>query len=117
MFHLCNLESLDVLNFNTEKVIFMKNMFSYCGILTSLNLSSFNTKEVTDFSCMFKGNHYLKNIDISHFYTDKMNIVNDMFQDLPENGTITINLQYTSALILNQIPDEWIKIKFLDNNH
>ena len=65
---------------------------------------------------MFKGNQYLKNIDISHFYTDKMTFCDDIFYQLPENGIITINLQKTSALILNQIPDDWIKIKYFDNN-
>ena len=58
----------------------------------------------------------MQNIDISHFYTDKMTCCDDMFHQLPKNGTITINLQKTSALILNQIPEDWIKIKYFDKN-
>ena len=43
-----------------------------------------------------------------------MTSCDDMFCQLPENGTITINYEKTSALMLNQIPDEWIQIYFDD---
>ena len=46
-----------------------------------------------------------------------MTCYDDMFYLLPENGTITINLEKTSALILNQIPDDWIKIKYFDKDN
>ena len=40
-----------------------------------------------------------------------MNFCNEMFLDLPEKGTIRINMEKTWALILNQIPEEWDIIK------
>ena len=36
-----------------------------------------------------------------------MNSYNDVFLDLPENGTIIVSSHKTSALILNQIPSYW----------
>ena len=113
MFNLCNLTTLDVSNFNTVKVIYIQYMFSYCGTLTSLNISNFDTSEVVDFSGLFKGNKNLDNIDISKLYTDKMNTYNDMFLYLPKNGIITINMK-THLHILNQIPDDWQKIRYID---
>ena len=85
-------------------------MFSYCGTLTSLNLSNFNTSEVVDFSGLFKGNKNLQSIDISSLYTDKMNSYKEMFLELPKNGIITFNMN-THFMILEQIPEEWEKIK------
>ena len=114
MFNFCNLSSIDVSNFNTQKVVYMQYMFSHSGFLTSLNLSNFDTREVVDFSYLFEGNKYLTNIDISNFYTDKMNSFKDMFLGLPAKGTITFNLYKTSARILNQIPDGWKKIKYIE---
>ena len=99
MFHLCNLSSLVVTNFNTEKVNYLQYMFSSCGNLTSLDLGNFKTGEVVDFSCLFKGNKFLEKINISN---------------LPEIGTITINIKKTSALLLNQIPKAWNIIKVDD---
>lgn len=115
MFYLSNLTSLDVSNFNTEKVIYIHYMFSNCRFLTSLNLSNFNTKEVVDFRGLFKGDESLIDIDIRNFYTTKMNSYKDIFEQLPESGNITINLDITSAMILNQIPENWMKKKI--SNH
>jgi surface protein len=54
MFNYCSsLTSLDVSNFNTEKVTDMGYMFSICSSLTSLDLSSFNTENVTSMGYMF----------------------------------------------------------------
>jgi len=114
MFHLCNLSSLVVTNFNTEKVNYLQYMFSSCGNLTSLDLGNFKTGEVVDFSCLFKGNKFLEKINISNFNTTRMNSYNDIFSNLPEIGTITVNIKKTSALLLNQIPKAWNIIKVDD---
>ena len=45
--------SLNLSNFNTDKVIDMNNMFTYCWSLKSINLSSFNTSNVTKMNEMF----------------------------------------------------------------
>ena len=110
MFYSCNLSSLDVYNFNTEKVAYMTYMFYNCGVLTSLNLSNFDTREVVNFDGMFMDNKFLQNIDISNFDTNKMNSCTDIFLNLPQNGTLTFN-EKISAIILNQIPKNWEKIK------
>ena len=53
------------LNFNTENVKFMNNMFSYCFSLSSIDLSNFNTKNVNDMSGMFSFCSSLTSIDFS----------------------------------------------------
>ena len=55
MFSDCQLSSLDLSNFNTEKVREMYNMFSFCQKLSSLNLTNFNTEKVTNMGYMFNG--------------------------------------------------------------
>jgi surface protein len=55
MFSDCQLSSLDLSNFNTEKVREMYNMFSFCQKLSSLNLTNFNTEKVTNMDYMFNG--------------------------------------------------------------
>ena len=94
-----------------KKLTIFNNMFSSCGRLTSLDLGNFKTGEVVDFSCLFKGNKFLKKINISNFNTTRMNSYNDIFSNLPEIGTITINIKKTSALLLNQIPKAWKIVK------
>ena len=54
MFSDCQLSSLDLSNFNTEKVRDMSWMFSDCQ-LSSLNLTNFNTEKVTNMDYMFNG--------------------------------------------------------------
>ena len=56
MFHGCSaLTSLNLQNFNTQKVTDMCQMFYGCSALTSLNLKSFNTQNVTNMRGMFSG--------------------------------------------------------------
>ena len=56
MFSEClSLKELNLSNFNTSNVIYMRNMFEKCSLLKELNLSNFNTNNVTDMSEMFKG--------------------------------------------------------------
>ena len=54
MFYYCrSLTSLDLSDFNTEKVTNMFAMFMECSSLTSLDLSNFNTANVTNMGRMF----------------------------------------------------------------
>ena len=107
MFYLSNLSSIDVSNFNTEKLNYIQYMFASCQFLTSLNLSNFNTKEVIVFDGLFKGNKNLVNIDIRNFYTTKMTSYENVFEKLPKNGSITVNLNITSILLINQLSNKW----------
>lgn len=54
MFYFCsNLKDINVSNFNTEKVIDMKNMFKSTGI-EEIDISNFKTKNVNDFNSFFE---------------------------------------------------------------
>ena len=54
MFSGCSsLTSLDLLNFNTNKVTNMNNMFSKCSSLDSLDLTTFKINNNTDINSMF----------------------------------------------------------------
>ena len=50
-----SLISLNLFNFNTNKVINMSYMFRNCSSLNYLNLSNFNTNKVTNMDSMFDG--------------------------------------------------------------
>ena len=92
MFYNCyRLTSLDVSNFNTQKVENMNGMFSNFNRLTSLDLSNFDTKEVTDMSSMFWNSSALKTIYVSDkFVTTKVSSGADMFLDCSSlKGAIT----------------------------
>ena len=70
MFFGCSsLISIDLSNFNTQKVTNMSWMFTRCKFLTNIDLTNFNTKNVTDMSYMFYECHSLENIDLSKFKT------------------------------------------------
>ena len=81
MFYNCkNLSSLDLSNFNTEKVTDMNKMFYNCNKLSSLDLSNFNTEKVTNMSGMFFGCSALTTIYASdNFKTDKVTVGSNMF--------------------------------------
>ena len=67
MFRGCEeLKSINLLNFNTQKVTDMSHMFEGCYSLINL-LMRFDTRNVTDTSCMFKKCFCLKSIDLSDF--------------------------------------------------
>ena len=82
MFSKCQtLLSLDVTNFNTEKVTNMSFMFSKCQTLTSLDVSKFNTANVSDMSDMFSGCLKLTSLDVSKFNTVNVMNMSGMFSD------------------------------------
>ena len=80
MFKECSdLTSLDLSNFNTEKVTDMRGMFWECSNLTSLNLTRLNTENVTAMNGMFYGCTKLESLDLSKFNTAKVTKMNQMF--------------------------------------
>jgi surface protein len=74
------LTSIDLSNFNTEKVTDMFFMFADCHSLTNLDLSNFNTENVTNMRGMFGGCEKLTRLDISNFSTEKVTDMSYMFQ-------------------------------------
>ena len=76
----CNsLRDIHFSNFNTQNVSNMDSVFSGCESLTQLNLSNFNTKKVIDMSNMFWGCISLKNINLSSFNTRNVINMSNMF--------------------------------------
>ncbi|MBQ3409715.1 MAG: InlB B-repeat-containing protein [Clostridia bacterium] len=80
LFNGCSsLTSLDLTEFNTEKVTSMRNMFSGCSSLTNLDVSRFNTKNVTTMKAMFDNCYKITSLDISNFDTRKVTDMSYMF--------------------------------------
>ena len=91
MFYNCkSLTSLDLSNFNTEKVTYMGYMFQYCSALTTLNLSNFDTQSVTDMSYMFSNCKSLTTLDLSNFNTQSVTNMSEMFSNC--SALTTLNL-------------------------
>ena len=54
MFNKCfSLESLNITNFDTSKVFYMRIMFGECISLTTLDLTHFDTSSVKDIGWLF----------------------------------------------------------------
>ena len=91
MFYNCDsLISLDLSNFNTQKVTEMSFMFSGCKSLISLDLSNFNTQKVNDMSYMFSGCNSLISLDLSSFNTQNVTTMYYMFSGC--NSLISLDL-------------------------
>ena len=81
MFSSCKaLTSLNLSNFNTEKVTDMQGMFKECSDLTSLDLSNFNTEKVTNMRQMFYNCSDLTSLNLSNFNTEKVMYMSNMFR-------------------------------------
>ena len=69
-----SLTSIDLSNFNTEKVTDMGHLFDGCRSVVSICLSNFNTKNVTNMEYMFVKCGKLASLDLSSF--DTSNVTN-----------------------------------------
>ena len=79
MFYKCSsLESINVSNFNTEKVKDMQNMFAYCSSLKDIDISNFALKEDTYISDMFIGCSDLLKEKVK---SQNKNLKNEAFDD------------------------------------
>ncbi len=80
MFSRCpNLESVNLFELNTSKVLNMREMFYGCEKLTNMDLSGFDTFQVTDMRSMFGWCEKLTNMDLSGFDTSQVTDMNAMF--------------------------------------
>ena len=68
-----SLSSIDLSNFNTDKLENMNGMFYECEKLNEINLNNFNTKNVTDMDNLFDG---CKSLKKSNVITHDFNILN-----------------------------------------
>jgi surface protein len=90
MFYGClELNSLNIDNFNTEKVTTMANLFYNCSKLETVNLSNFKTPKLESMSGMFNSCKSLTEIDINHFNTDNVTTMASLFTGCSCNITFT----------------------------
>ena len=78
-YHCTNLSSLNLSSFDTSNVIDMHGMFSYCYNLSSLNLSSFDTSHVINMLSMFSCCTNLSSLNLRSFNTQNVTDMTAMF--------------------------------------
>ena len=83
MFQACyELDSIDLLNFDTSKVINMSYMFNKCYKLKEIKgIKEFKTNEVKDMNCMFQLCYELEYLNLSNFDTSKVTDFSYMFNN------------------------------------
>ena len=96
-----NLKTLDLSNFNPNKVQYFSSMFEGCTALTSVgDLSQWTGSNATSVSNMFKDDSSLKTLDLSNFNPNNVQYFSYMFQGCSGLTTITgINSWDTSSAI------------------
>ena len=98
MFYNCeSLKSIDLSYVNTKNVDDMNYMFYQCLELGSIDLSKVRSNNVDDVSYLFENCISLTSIDISNF-TNSLIDTTDMFNNLPNSGTITVNKNLKSKV-------------------
>lgn len=92
MFSGCvQLTSANFTNLKTKTVENMAKMFYDCSSLEKLNLSSFETENLINMESMFENCEKLNFLDIRNFNSKKLTSKSNIFNGLPENGTIFYN--------------------------
>ena len=76
----------------------MAAMFEKCSSLTSLNLSNFNTDKVVNMRGMFYGCSSLKTLVLSNFNTGSAKKKYDLFYGCSNLGKVTTNDEYIESL-------------------
>ncbi len=104
------LKTLDLSNFDTQKVTNMHRMFFYCSSLDNLNLKgTFSTKSVTTMEEMFASCTSVKSLDVTNFETSNVTNMFKMFDDCAALTTVkldnikfdTRNVEYMQAMFNN----------------
>ena len=91
MFYECDsIKTLDLSNFNNEKVTDMCFMFRGCTSLTNINLSNFDTQNVTEMHQMFTYCKSIKSLDLSNFNTENVTCMANMFSSC--NSLVNLDL-------------------------
>ncbi len=89
------LNDIDVSGFDTSNVTNMSNMFAGCYGEDFIDLTGFDTQNVTDMSSMFAGCTYT-DIDISGFDTTNVKNMSDMFADCRRISELDFSTMDTS---------------------
>ena len=91
MFRNCSsLVSIDMGDFDTPNVQWLRDMFEGCSSLASIDLSSFHTEKVYGMEDMFKGCTSLTSLDLSSFSTPEVRYLSGMFNGCTNLVTITV---------------------------
>ena len=105
MFKNCNnsgFTSIDLNDFNGEKVTTMQSMFEGCSKLTSIDLSSLvTTDKLTNMSNMFKGCEKVTSLDLSGFTTSNVTTFASMFEKM--KAVTEIKLDYTKFTAADKV--------------
>lgn len=96
-----NLESINLLSFDTSEVTIMDHMFYNNYNLLSLDLSSFETNQVTNMDYMFANWYSLQTLNISKFNSTKASI-----QEIFTNSTELVDIISTDEKICDAKPGE-----------
>lgn len=116
-----SLKSVNLKGLNTKSVFAMEYMFTNCKSLTRIDLSSFHTPELLSNSYLFSGCTSLNEIDVTYLDNSRVRNPEDIFKELPPEGTITFNSEILTANVIAQIPPKWIrndvKDTALDDNY
>ena len=83
----------------------MAHLFDRCSSLASLELNNFNTEKVEKMTGMFYDCESLEFLEISSF-TSSSNRNISMFRNLPETGAIKVDDNFYD-LIMGDIPEDW----------
>ena len=81
----------------------MDFLFEECNSLKTVDLSNFNTEKVENMTEVFLNCNNLTYIDISNFSNNTINFIN-LFEGVAPNGTIKINKDIENRL---NISDSW----------
>ena len=80
MFFNCSeLKSINLLKFNTERVLKMNSMFQGCSKLSSVTNINFKNYEVLDMNHMFDGCSGLTELNLLKFFTNSVENMNSLF--------------------------------------
>lgn len=105
MFINCNnsgFTSIDLNDFNGEKVTSMQSMFEGCTNLTSITFpDDIDTSNVTDMSSMFKGCEKVTSLDLSGFTTSNVTTFASMFEKM--KAVTEIKLDYTKFTAADKV--------------
>ena len=96
-----SLKSLNLSNLNTKNISDMNSMFFNCSSLTSLNLSNFFTNKLTNMMCMFSNCSSIKTLDFSNINTSNVTNMNGLFSVC--SSLTTLNLSYFNTNKVNNM--------------
>ena len=110
-----NIISIDLSNFDSSKVLSMKNMFADCSSLKSLGLSKLDTSSVTDMSYMFSDCSLLQSLDLSNLNTSLVKDMSKMFSGSKSLISLDLSkLDISSVTNMRGMFTDCISLKFLN---